>query len=85
MLPVLCSLTFSIFCILILRQMLTARENQYLLKSQAQALSQLEEVHKQLEIQTQSMEMRRVMLEAGIQHLKYVQASLANGNFCLLN
>ncbi|GCE31891.1 hypothetical protein KDA_73750 [Dictyobacter alpinus] len=79
-LPILGSITLVVFCILIVRQILTTKENQDLIRSQRKALADLEAIQQQIELQAQRIENRNRQLEQGIQHLKFVQASLANGH-----
>jgi hypothetical protein len=65
--------TFAVICLVLLRQILTIRENERLSFLQARTLQKIEEQAHQI------ME-RNKELEDGIAHLQAIQTSLANGN-----
>jgi hypothetical protein len=65
--------TVIVICLVLVRQLLTIRENERL--SQLQAISLL-----RIEEQAQQIARRNKELEEGIAHLRAVQTSLANGN-----
>ena len=72
--------TVSVVGIAIARQVLTIQENARLARRQADAVARLEAVNRQIEEQAEVTARRNADLEAGILHLKDVQARLANGN-----
>lgn len=65
--------TVGVICLVLVRQILTIRDNERLSLSQARYLQQIEE-------QARHIAERNKELEEGISHLKAVQTSLANGN-----
>lgn len=71
--PVLIIATFVVIILVVIRQIITARDNIRLVKEQASTLLQLEQVY-------QDIEKRQVDLETGVSHLKEVQTRLANGD-----
>lgn len=78
--PVLVIATVAVVLLVILRQILTLLDNARLTRQQAEALQRLEAASRQLEEQARLTAERNTALEAGITHLKNVQARLANGN-----
>jgi len=71
--PVLIVATLAVVSLVIVRQIVTIRENQRLMREQVMTLRKLELVY-------QEMEKRKTELEAGVGHLKEVQTRLANGD-----
>ncbi len=71
--PVLLMATIFVVGLVIARQIVTMIENEQLVKGQADTLAQLERVYRDIA-------QRNTELEAGIDHLKEIQAQLANGN-----
>jgi hypothetical protein len=71
--PVFILATIVVISLVIVRQILTLRENERLSLLQAQALDQIAD-------QARHIAERNIELESGISHLKAVQTSLANGN-----
>ncbi|MBO0780280.1 MAG: hypothetical protein J2P37_15755 [Ktedonobacteraceae bacterium] len=65
--------TIGVICLVLVRQILTIRDNMRLSILQARSLRQIEE-------QARHITERNSELEEGIAHLKAVQTSLANGN-----
>lgn len=78
--PVLLLATLSVVGLVVARQILTIRENTRLTQRQAEALESLEHANKRIEEQARSIKGYNIELERGIEHLKEVQAKLANGN-----
>ena len=71
--PVLITATFVVVFLVIVRQIITARDNLQLMSKQVATLKQLESVYRDIE-------RRQNELEIGIAHLKEVQTRLANGD-----
>ncbi|MBO0781898.1 MAG: hypothetical protein J2P37_24020 [Ktedonobacteraceae bacterium] len=71
--PVFLLATIIVVSLIVLRQILTIRENERLAQLQAKSLRQIEE-------QARHIAEHNAELEEGIAHLKAVQTSLANGN-----
>lgn len=78
--PVLLIVTFSVVALVVVRQILTLRDNIQLAKRQAEALANLEKANRRIEEQSRQIALHSTELELGIEHLKDVQANLANGN-----
>jgi hypothetical protein len=78
--PVLLIATIAVVSLVIMRQVVTLRENMRLVQQQAQALEQLRQVNLQVEAQTRSIAEQNAELEQGIDQLKGVLAHLANGH-----
>jgi hypothetical protein len=78
--PVLLLGTIGVVALVVVRQILTIIDNEYLARRQADALARLEAANQQVEEQVQLTARRNEGLEMGIMHLKEVQARLANGN-----
>ena len=71
--PVLIIATLLVISLVILRQIVTIRENERLMQNQINTLQKLEMVYKDID-------RRKNELEAGVTHLKEVQTRLANGD-----
>lgn len=71
--PVLIIATFVVVIIVVIRQIITARDNIQLMKAQTATLIKLEQVY-------QDIEQRQLNLETGVSHLKEIQTRLANGD-----
>ena len=78
--PVLLLATIIVVGLVVVRQILTLLDNERLTRRQADALERLELANKQIEDQARSIAERNAELEKGVNHLKDVQARLANGN-----
>ena len=78
--PVLLIGTVCVVALVVTRQVFTMLENERLSRRQADALERLERANMQIEEQARTMSERNAELEIGVQHLKDVQARLANGN-----
>ena len=78
--PVLLLATIIVVGLVVVRQILTLLDNERLTRRQADALERLESANKQIEDQARSIAERNAELEQGVNHLKDVQARLANGN-----
>lgn len=78
--PVLLLGTIGVVALVVVRQILTIIDNEYLAKRQSDALERLEVANQQVEEQAQLTARRNEELEMGVLHLKEVQARLANGN-----
>jgi hypothetical protein len=78
--PVLLLATVSVVGLVIIRQVLTMRENARLARQQAESLEDLQVANRHIEEQSRMMAIHNAELEHGIEHLKDVQANLANGN-----
>jgi len=78
--PVLLVATFSVIGLVVVRQILTLRDNVRLTQKQAEVLEGLEIANQHIEEQSRQIAQHNLELEHGIEHLKEVQASLANGN-----
>jgi hypothetical protein len=78
--PVLLISTLLVVLLVIVRQLLTLWENIQLTQQQAESLRNLEQANKRIEEQSKQIADHNMELEQGIEHLKSVQASLANGN-----
>jgi hypothetical protein len=66
--------------LVIARQLLTIRENERLALQRVDALERLDIANHRLEEQTRMISEQKAELEAGVTHLKEVQAQLSNGN-----
>jgi hypothetical protein len=78
--PVLLLATLSVVALVVLRQILTLRDNAVLARQQAETLEGLERANKRIAEQSHAIAQHNLELEHGIDHLKDVQANLANGN-----
>ncbi len=78
--PVLLLVTLGVVALVVFRQILTLRDNLRLAERQAQTLEGLERANRQIEDQSLQIARHSAELELGIEHLKEVQANLANGN-----
>ena len=78
--PVLLIATLLVVALVVMRQILTLRENMRLTQRQAEALEELSRANKRIEEQSHQIADYNAELERGIEHLKEVQASLSNGN-----
>src|SRR5579863_9464655 len=78
--PVLMLATLSVVPLVVIRQILTLRDNATLARKQAETLQGLEYANKRIAEQSHAIAQHNLELEHGIDHLKDVQASLANGN-----
>ncbi len=78
--PVLVLATVIVIALVVVRQILTIRENAHLSQRQLNALERLEDANQRIEEQSRMITERNKELEEGINHLKDVQARLANGN-----
>lgn len=65
--------TIGVITLVVMRQILTIRENEHLSALQTQSIQKIEE-------QSRTITERNIELEEGIAHLKAIQTSLANGN-----
>lgn len=72
--------TLAVVGLVVVRQILTQLENERLARRQADALERLEAANRHVEDQARMIAERNATLEAGMAHLKDVQARLANGN-----
>jgi hypothetical protein len=78
--PVLVLATIVVIALVVIRQILTIHENEQLARRQANALERLETANRQVAEQAHMISDRNKELEEGINHLKDVQARIANGN-----
>ncbi|MEO8955906.1 MAG: hypothetical protein ABI396_05580 [Ktedonobacteraceae bacterium] len=78
--PVLLLATLGVVGLVVIRQILTLRDNVRLTQKQAEALTELAEANQRIAEQSGVIARHNEELEHGIKHLKDVQASLANGN-----
>ena len=78
--PVLLLATLSVVGLVVIRQLLTLRDNVRLTQRQAEALTELAAANRRIEEQSTVIARHNEELEHGIKHLKDVQASLANGH-----
>lgn len=78
--PVLLIGTVFVVALVVARQVFTILENERLSRRQADALTRLERANARIEEQARAMSNHNAELEIGVQHLKDVQARLANGN-----
>ncbi len=78
--PVLLFATMGVVALVVTRQIFTLWENARLAREQAEALVDLEKANKRIEEQSRQIADHNAELERGIEHLKDVQAQLANGN-----
>ncbi len=78
--PVLLLATLGVVGLVVVRQVLTLLDNARLTRQQAESLEDLQVANQRIEEQSRIMAIRNAELEHGIEHLKDVQASLANGN-----
>ena len=78
--PVLLLATLGVVALVVIRQILTLRDNATLARKQAETLEGLEYANKRIAEQSHAIARHNLELEHGIDHLKDVQANLANGN-----
>jgi hypothetical protein len=78
--PVLLLSALTVFGLVMVRQIVTIRENMRVAQQQAKALEQLTQANRQMEEQSRQTAEQKTELERGIEHLRNVQASLANGD-----
>ena len=78
--PVLLFATLGVVVLVIARQVFTIWENKRLTQEQAEALEHLERANQRIEEQAHQLNNYNVELERGIEHLKDVQAHIANGH-----
>ena len=78
--PVLLFATVGVVALVVIRQLFTLWENARLAGQQAEALADLERANTRIEEQARQIADHSAELEHGIDHLKDVQAQLANGN-----
>jgi hypothetical protein len=78
--PVLLFATIGVVALVVTRQIYTMWENMRLTQRQAEALASLERANQRVAEQSHQIAEYNAELERGIEHLKDVQASLANGN-----
>jgi len=78
--PVLLFSTLAVVALLVTRQIFTMWDNMRLAGRQAEALEELERANTRVEEQSRQIAAHNIELEEGIEHLKTVQAGLANGN-----
>ena len=78
--PVLLLATLGVVALVVIRQILTLRDNATLARKQAETLEGLERANKRIAEQSHAIARHNLELEHGIDHLKDVQANLANGN-----
>ncbi len=78
--PVLLFATLGVVVLVIARQVFTIWENKRLTQQQAEALEHLEHANRRIEEQAHQLNDYNVELERGIDHLKDVQAQIANGH-----
>ena len=78
--PVLLISTLLVIALVITRQLFTLWENTRLAQRQAEALDELARAKQHIEEQARHISSYNVELEQGIEHLKGVHSSIANGN-----
>ena len=78
--PVLLLATLGVVGLVVIRQVLTLRDNARLTRQQAESLEDLQVANRRIEEQSRMIAIHNAELEQGIEHLKDVQANLANGN-----
>ncbi|GAC1392246.1 MAG: hypothetical protein NVS4B11_19820 [Ktedonobacteraceae bacterium] len=78
--PVLLFSTLTVVGLVVARQIFTLWDNMRLSQWQAEALEELGRANMRAEKQARQITDHNIELEQGIEHLKAVQASLANGN-----
>ncbi|MBV9615273.1 MAG: hypothetical protein JO031_07455 [Ktedonobacteraceae bacterium] len=78
--PVLLFATIAVVALVVTRQIYTMWENMRLTQRQAEALISLERANQRVAEQSHQIAEYNAELERGIEHLKDVQANLANGN-----
>ena len=78
--PVLLFATIAVVALVVTRQIYTMWENMRLTQRQAEALASLERANQRVAEQSHQIAEYNAELEHGIEHLKDVQANLANGN-----
>jgi len=78
--PVLLLATLGVVGLVVIRQLLTLRDNVRLAQKQAEALTELADANQRIAEQSTVIARHNEELEHGIQHLKDVQAGLANGH-----
>jgi hypothetical protein len=78
--PVLLLSALTVFGLVMVRQIVTIREDRRVAQQQAKTLEQLTEANRQMEEQSHQTAEQQTELEHDIEHLRNVQASLANGD-----
>ena len=78
--PVLLFATLGVIALVVVRQIITLQDNIHLAQQQAEALDHLATAKQRIEEQSCQIAEYNMELERGIDHLKAVQASIANGN-----
>ncbi len=78
--PVLLLSALTVFGLVMMRQVVTIREHRRVAQQQAKALEQLTRANRQMEEQAHQTAEQQTALERGIEQLRNVQASLANGD-----
>src|SRR5438034_9115776 len=78
--PVLLLATLGVVGLVVIRQVLTLLDNARLTRQQAESLEDLQVANQRIEEQSRIIAIHNAELEQGIEHLKDVQANLANGN-----
>jgi len=78
--PVLLLSALTVFGLVMVRQIVTIREDRRVAQQQAKTLEQLTQANRQMEEQSHQTAEQQTELERDIEHLRNVQASLANGD-----
>ncbi len=78
--PVLLLSALTVLGLVMVRQLVTIREQRRVAQQQAKALEQLTQATRHMEEQAHQTAEQQTELERGIEHLRNVQASLANGD-----
>ncbi len=78
--PVLLLSALTVFGLVMVRQLVTIREHRRVAQQQAKALEQLTQATRHMEEQAHQTAEQQTELDRGIEHLRNVQASLANGD-----
>jgi hypothetical protein len=78
--PVLLFATLGVIALVVVRQIVTLQDNMHLAQRQAEALDNLALAKQRIEEQSLQIAEHNLELERGIEHLRDVQASMANGN-----
>jgi hypothetical protein len=78
--PILLYATVAVIALVMVRQIVTLRENIRLSQQQAEALDNLKRANQQVTEQAAQIAQYNTELEYGISHLSLIQAQMANGN-----
>ncbi len=78
--PVLLLSALTVFGLVMVRQLVTIQEQRRVAQQQAKALEQLTQATRHMEEQAHQTAEQQTELDRGIEHLRNVQASLANGD-----